>query len=141
MAQNAPKTRDDLLPVVLGVAIAYLISSVFRLKPLYDVLLEIQLEDTAHLVTRQTAIVTVERHSVADEVAIRDILWPCGVLVESIRRNGASIIAHSDTVLKAGDELTVHGEYETQTQLTLDVEEIVLAHHRHHHAEPDGENK
>lgn len=45
--------------------------------------------------------------SAVDGAAIRDVEWPHGMLVVTVRRAGNDVVAHGDTVLSALDELVV----------------------------------
>ncbi len=114
-----------LIPVILGVSIGYMISEVFRLKPMYDVLLENIMEENNVTLSRQSYVTTVEAGSVAMGQAIRDVLWPGNLLIRSVKRNGVSIVPSSDTVLLVGDEITVQAETTSLENLQECVDEIV----------------
>ncbi len=49
----------------------------------------------------------VNAHSPADNHAIRELAWPKGSLVATIRRNRQTIVPQGDTTLQSGDILTI----------------------------------
>ena len=114
-----------LIPVILGVSIGYMISEVFRIKPLYDALLESYMESQNVTLRREIYVTSVEEGGVAAGHAIRDILWPGNLLIRSVKREGAVITPSSDTVLQAGDQLTVQAETTSIENLKQCVDEIV----------------
>ncbi|MDE5601580.1 MAG: ClC family H(+)/Cl(-) exchange transporter, partial [Clostridia bacterium] len=99
-----------LIPVILGVSIGYMISELFRLKPLYDALLESIMKEQNISLHREGYITTIEDGAVAAGQAIRDVLWPGNLLIRSIQRDGNVIVPASDTVLLVGDKLTIQAE-------------------------------
>lgn len=114
-----------LIPIILGVSIGYMISEVFRLKPMYDNLLESIMEEQNVSLHREVYVTTVEQGAVAADHAIRDILWPGNLLIRSITRDGNVITPSSDTVLNIGDKLTVQAETTSLDNLMQCVDEIV----------------
>lgn len=100
-----------LLPVILGVAIGYLLGDVFRTQPIYDALLEeIVEEQRASSVRRKVSVVLrVEKDAPADGRAIRDILWPSQAVVTDVTRAGKQILVEGRTTLRAGDIVAVTG--------------------------------
>lgn len=114
-----------LVPVILGVSIGYMISEVFRLKPLYEAMLETFMDDGKLKLKRRTYSTTVEEGSIATGQAIRDILWPGNLLIRSIKRDGVAIVPSSDTVLLVGDEISAQAETTSLEILQHSVDEIV----------------
>lgn len=114
-----------LIPVILGVSIGYMISEIFKLKPLYDAMLESFMDEHDVKLQRYSYVTTVEENSIANGQAIRDLLWPGNLLIRSIKRDGASIVPSSDTVLLAGDEITAQAETTSLEILQSGVDEIV----------------
>jgi len=114
-----------LIPVILGVSIGYMISELFRLKPLYDAMLETIMKEQNVTLERYTYVTAVENGSVADGQAIRDVLWPGNLLIRSVKRGDTSIVPSSDTVLLAGDEISVQAETTGLDELKRGVDEIV----------------
>lgn len=129
-----------LLPVILGVMVAYLIGDVFRTEPIYDKLLDGILEEqrkNSPLISL-TVKLTVGRATMADGRAVRDILWPHDALVTALDRADVSIVPDGETVLMEGDVIIVRcetrEESETLKQLTSIVGTI-LSCERHVHGE------
>lgn len=101
-----------LLPVILGVALGYLIGDLFRTEPIYDKLLEGILEEQRAKapLKKLTAKLCVAKDSPADGRAVRDILWPSDALVVGLLRKGKRLVPDGETVLHAGDIVLVNGE-------------------------------
>ena len=62
----------------------------------------------------------VDAGSAADVQPLCDIPWPGNSLVASIQRGSQVLIPHGDTILQAGDRLTIickHGEEEELARL------------------------
>ena len=114
-----------LIPVILGVSIGYMISEVFRLKPLYEAMLETFMDDGKLKLQRYSYATKVEEGSIANGQAIRDILWPGNLLIRSVTRDGVAIVPSSDTVLLVGDEITAQAETTSLDILKHGVDEIV----------------
>ncbi len=95
-----------LLPAVLGVAIGYLASSLFRMEPLYEQLLEEIVEErnahAKHVVVR----VRVTK-AVGSEV--REIAWPVSALATEVVRGGKTLLPTGRTEFEEGDIVTVEG--------------------------------
>ena len=101
-----------LLPVVMGVAMGYLVGDVFHTQPIYDKLLEgiVEEQKVREGAKKETVRLRVEKNSTAEGRAIRDILWPSDALVIALSRGGTAIVPDGETVLEAGDEITIVGE-------------------------------
>ena len=109
-----------LLPVILGVAVGYLTSDIFRTQPLYEKLLEEILEEQRkkNPPRRISFRLRVGKDSPADGRAVRDILWPSDALVVSVLRDGRQLVPDGDTVLRRGDEIVVRGETSKEDSYT-----------------------
>lgn len=113
-----------LLPVVLGVFIGYMLSEIFSVKPLYDVLLgEIQerVGGGKHLHSYSTRI---EEGSLAAGKEFGDILWREGTVCREIERDGETVAPDSETILLAGDKLTLCAEIDDVEGYEAHIEEI-----------------
>ncbi len=101
-----------LLPVVMGVAVGYLVGDVFHTQPIYDKLLEgiVEEQKVREGAKKETVRLRVVKGSTADGRAVRDILWPSDALVIALSRGGTAIVPDGETVLEAGDEITIVGE-------------------------------
>lgn len=98
-----------LLPVVIAVFIGYFLAEMFRTDGIYEELLE-QYERETGIHEREVKKVfeaEVVGGSLADKREVRDVLWPVGARVTQIRRGEEVILPSGDTILRAGDNLTV----------------------------------
>ena len=114
-----------LVPVILGVSFGYMVSEIFGAKPIYEVILDGILEDEHVHLTRHSYTTTIEEGSIAMNKPIRDVLWPGNLLIRSIKRGDEIVVASSDTVLRAGDEITVQTECVDFDRFKVWVDEIV----------------
>ena len=100
-----------LLPAVLGVAVGYLIGDVFRVKPVYERLLdEMLFEGGNEKVERFAARFCVEETSPVIGRKLSDILFPSDVRITRIERGEEHFIPDGNSRLQAGDILTAEGE-------------------------------
>lgn len=102
---------EQLLPLLVACMIAYLVADHLKIRPIYDALLQYSLEQStsAAPTTAEPTLqeLVVEPESFMDGCAIRDLGLPEGCLVVTITRSQQEIIPHGDTVLAAGDRITV----------------------------------
>lgn len=98
-----------LLPVIIAVAIAYIISELFRTKGIYEELLEQYEQETGihERAVREVFTITLIKGAIADNRQVRDVLWPKGARVKEIARADETILPDGDTLLKNGDILTI----------------------------------
>lgn len=98
-----------LLPVVIAVSIAYLVGELSRTDGLYEELLEQYERETGihERAVREVYILKLAGGSLAEKREVRDVLWPKGARVTSISRGEETILPDGDTVLCAGDVLTI----------------------------------
>lgn len=98
-----------LLPVVVGVAIGYVIGDIARTESIYEHLLEKFVEEQEIGKNHETEQFTlrIEKGALAEKREIRNVLWPAGVRVIEILRGERRILPHGETELLAGDVLTV----------------------------------
>lgn len=100
-----------LLPLMVASMTAFLIAERFKLKPIYDSLLELSPpEEAADLDSAVWLDVVVEAHSPLDGMEIRELNWPVGYHVVTLIRSGRELAARATTVLQAGDHLHIVGE-------------------------------
>ena len=101
-----------LLPVVMGVAVGYLVGELFRTKPIYDRLLDDMLAENRKGEMAQSFAVRcrVTAEGIAAGRAVRDILFPPDVRILRVERGDAHFTPDGNTILLAGDVLTVEGE-------------------------------
>lgn len=116
-----------LLPVVVGVAIGYVIGDVARTDSIYEELLEKFVEE--HEIGKNHATeeftLTIGKGALAEKREIRDVLWPAGVRVTAILRGERSILPDGETELQAGDVLTVICMAEEPKKALEDLKSIV----------------
>ena len=99
-----------LLPAVLGVAAGYLVGMLFGTKPVYDRLLDEMLSSAPAGVHAYVLRLRVGEETLAAGRAVRDVLLPPDVRITRIERGEVRILPDGNTVLAAGDVLTVEGE-------------------------------
>lgn len=110
----------NFLPVLLGVAIGYLISMLFRLEPIYEKNLDafIVEEKLYENVKKERVTVTVQPHSKADMTQVRAIIWPTnGLVVEVVTAAGVTIVPDGEYTFKAGDTLVFECETDNVEEL------------------------
>ncbi len=110
----------NFLPVLLGVAIGYLLSMLFRLEPIYEKNLDgfISEEKLYENVRKERVTVTVQPHSKADMNKVRSIIWPTnGLVVEVTTEGGAVIVPDGEYMLKAGDTFVFECETDSVEEL------------------------
>lgn len=127
----------SLVPVILAVAIGYMVSQALNVPPLYEALMEDLIEEHSHRLKKFNYNVAVEAGSPADGSALRDVLWPESTYVMSVRRDGKQLVPSADMVLYANDKLVINGNTESLQQLKEYVDEIVQPTkrllHKHKH--------
>ena len=100
-----------LFPLLLGSAIAYLLSRYLKFRPVYDALLDecafgIPVEVSAGDVPVEIDF-AVEAGAEIERRAIQDVPLPAGSLVALVRRSGHEFVPQPTTKIHAGDELRV----------------------------------
>lgn len=98
-----------LLPAVIGVAIGYVVGEVFRTDGIYEELLEVYERENGirERAVREVFTISLTKGAMADKREVRDVLWPAGARVTEIRRGEDVILPDGETVLHAGDTLTI----------------------------------
>lgn len=110
----------NFLPVLLGVAIGYLISMLFKLEPIYEKNLSafIAEEKLYENVKKERVSITVQPHSKADLTQVRAIIWPTnGLVVEVTTADGATIVPDGEYMLHAGDVFVFECETDSLDEL------------------------
>ncbi len=112
-AAEALCVASNIMPVVFGVVVAYVIVEVSGKISFTDAVIETRVETARE---GKSAIIvntffTVQMDSFADGMEIRDILWPPTCTVLSIDRNLSNVQHQSDHELRSGD--VVHLHYQT----------------------------
>lgn len=102
---------QQLFPLVVASLIAYLVAEHLHNKPVYEALLEYDLERGGERpATSREAILldmVVEPGSPMDRKTVRELGLPKGCLLVTVNRAGREIVPSADTELLPGDHLTV----------------------------------
>lgn len=110
----------NFLPVLIGVAIGYLISMLFKVEPIYEKNLDMFIEEEKlyENVKKERISLTVQPHSKADGAKVRAVVWPTnGLVVEVVKLSGEAIVPDGEYQFSAGDTLIFECE-------TDDVDEL-----------------
>ena len=97
------------VPVIIAVAIGYIVGEMSKTDGIYEELLEVYEEenDIHKRAKKEVFILGVAIGALADKREVRDILWPSGARVSEIMRGKELILPDGDTVIHGGDILTV----------------------------------
>lgn len=103
----------NFLPALLGVAIGYLVSFVFRTEPIYEKCLNMYIEEEKlyEKVKKEVVTVSVQPGTRADGEKIREIIWPTnGLVLEVIHADGSRSVADGETILHASESIVFECE-------------------------------
>ena len=99
----------SLLPVTVGVAIGYMVGQIANTEPIYEVLLKQIVKESG--VKKELRIIsqtlTVGADSIVDGKELKELLLPSGTGVQRILRGENELVLSADTVVRAGDILTL----------------------------------
>jgi len=101
---------DLLFPICIAVLTAHLIATALRDMPIYDALLEADLKRTGHGTPSpepRTVYMGVQSRSILAGQAIAHAKLPQGCLIIAMERSGMSMLPAPDTILLAGDHVTI----------------------------------
>jgi H+/Cl- antiporter ClcA len=109
-AAEALCVTSNILPVLCGVAVSFLIAEISGKASFTDTVIARRVEAARH---GKTPIIvyshmTVQKDSFADGMEIRDILWPPTCTVLSIDRKQSGALHHDAQEIREGDELHLH---------------------------------
>ena len=110
----------NFLPVLIGVAIGYLVSMLFRVEPIYEKNLELFIEEEKlyENVRKERVCLAVQPNSKADGAKVRSIVWPTnGLVVEVVKADGATIVPDGEYTFDAGDALVFECETDSLEEL------------------------
>ena len=102
----------NLLPCAIAVAVATAVAGITKTEPIYERMMR-DLQHKASLPTTATNLSVrgvIAENSMIGGKLIRDILWPYNALVTELKRGDRDIVPDGETMLMAGDELTVRAE-------------------------------
>ena len=130
-AAEALCIASNIIPVVFGVVVSYIIAEISGKTSFTDTVIESRAE-SAHR-GKDAVIVntflTVERGAFADGLEIRDILWPPTCTVLSIDRNLSQSYHHSTQEIREGDVIHLH--YQTyDPEKTMEMLVAILGEQR-----------
>lgn len=93
----------------ITIFIATIVAEFFKLPPIYDALLEHNIEQEREGKTEKQISfkVVVEPNSFADGKLIKDLLWPPECAVKTIHKNGEQILPSAETKLEGEDILLI----------------------------------
>lgn len=88
---------------------AFLVAEFFKVPPLYDALLDRNIEDefSGKQAKQISFNVHVQPNSFADGKHIKDLLWPPECAVKNIMKNEQKLLASADSKLEGGDILVI----------------------------------
>jgi NhaP-type Na+/H+ and K+/H+ antiporter len=117
-----------LMPVAACSFIAMLFSDVLKVSPLYDELLERFASRNGHDLTVQQKgglfELPVEYGSMAAGRMIRDVEWPEGALIVSVKRGEKEIIPKGGLKILPGDYLVILSEEDMENKLHKDLRKL-----------------
>ncbi len=124
-ALEALSGMSNLIPVVLGVALAYVVIEIFGIVGFSDAVLEHKIDAARSGRVLQTVDkeFTVRPDSFVIGKEVRDILWPPSCIVLSVDRNPAA--ARGSGEISEGDVLHLHYQTCDDTATMEDIEALV----------------
>ena len=120
-------TLDQLLPLIITSAIAYITAETLKNKPVYETLFENLLQKRGihkEELNREKILIETVVHmgSSIDNKAIKDINVHEKCLIVSVMRGDHDITPNGNTVIKAGDCLTVLTSVKYETEIREQIE-------------------
>lgn len=103
---------EQLFPLLVACRLAFLVDEHLHNKPIYEALLEYDIERTGFIEHPQsiepvTMELAVKPHSPMDGHRVRDLGFPEGCLLVMINRGGREMVPSGGSRLQAGDHVTV----------------------------------
>lgn len=117
-----------LLPVIIAVAISYIVGEISRMEGIYEILLEEYERETGihERAVREVYTFTVAKGAMAVGRDVRDILWPGNARVTAIERGEEHILPDGDTNIHVGDVLTVVCKTEEHAKIKDELAHILM---------------
>lgn len=99
----------SLLPVTIGVAIGYMVGEIAGTEPIYEAFLIQFMKERGEREEKRLIcqVLTVAEDSIVDGKALKEILLPSGTGVKKMLRGEQDLVLSADTVVRAGDVLTL----------------------------------
>jgi len=117
-----------LLPVAACAFIALLLSDIFKVAPIYEVLLDRILdENETDIKTDKVGgllEIPVEIGSVVANKKLSEVDWPQGVLIVGIHRGNKDIVPNGDTKIVPGDYLVLLSSESSYRDMNTAVREL-----------------
>ncbi len=110
----------NFLPALLGIAVGYLVSMLFKVQPIYERNLEefIETEKIYVNVRKEKVSLLITPDSKADGAKIRALIWPTnGLVVQIIEPDGKITVPDGETVMHAGSTLVFECETTSREEL------------------------
>lgn len=109
-AAEALCIASNMIPVVFGVVVSYMIAEASGKMSFADTVIESRAEAAHHGKTPLIvdSFMTVQKGSFADGMEIRDILWPSTCAVLSVDRTASHSVQRGEHQIYAGDILHLH---------------------------------
>ena len=114
LVSEMTKTFEHLISLSVVVIVSYYIAEALSVKPIYETLLERQLEDKNLLspVERELGNYSIFEYTMTDELEIvgkklREIKFPKHVIILSIERDGHEFVPSADDTIFSADKLTI----------------------------------
>lgn len=110
----------NFLPALLGIAVGYIVSMLFRVQPIYERNLEefIEAEKLYVNVKKERVSLVIAPDSKADGAKIRALIWPTnGLVVQIIEADGKVTVPDGETVMHAGSTLVFECETSSRAEL------------------------
>lgn len=110
---------DNILPVIVAVTVSYIIIELMALECFYEKVIHTKVKEETKGKEKSVIDDRFEVKSGAFIIGkeIRDILWPPGCIVLSVRKKGSSS-THSTGLIEEGDTLHIHANtYDEQKTL------------------------
>ena len=101
---------NNILPVIFGVAVSYIIVEASGKMSFTDTVIESRAERARHgkpLFIVESRMI-VKKGSFADDMEIRDIIWPPSCTILSIDRDSAHSLNHNSHKVYEGDMIHIH---------------------------------
>lgn len=121
-------TLSQLLPLIITSAVAYIVAEELKNKPVYESLLENLLTSRGiHKQEKREKILlecVVHFGSMIENKKLKDVAIPEKCLIVSIKREDHDITPNGNTVVKAGDYLTILTSVQYEIDARQEVEKI-----------------
>ena len=114
---------SHFLPLSIVAIISYIIADCFKCAPIYDSLMDNLLAGNKNTTSNnlgndKTIITAIVHHgSKLDKISIDSIKLPENTLIVSLERGASSIIPKGNTIIKAGDEVSIMTDQKEEAKI------------------------